>query len=152
MFLQGILAAICPVLLHIEPHPDLHIQTPQRWWFLQQRMQRAGLLPNNWHCGIFFWASHCASPDHHGEFSLTVFKYFGKDYYHRVNTATIIGLFVYVCVFSHKLLVYSHSLYLEKCSVQCASRALWNWFMCFSHVTDTKTLKATKWQITLGTL
>ena len=110
LFLQGILAAVCPDFLRTKPHPDLHIQTPQWWhWLLQQCLQRARLLLNNWYCGVSFWASHCASPHYHSKFSLHMWKYFVD--FHLVKTVTIPGFYV-LCVeismpFSlHQLLVY----------------------------------------------
>lgn len=67
---QSILAAVCSDFLRFESHPNFHIQTPQRWWFLEQRVQRAGLLLNHWHCGVVFWASYHLSPNWHCTFCL----------------------------------------------------------------------------------
>lgn len=69
--LQGILAAFCADFLHFESHPNLHIQTPQRWRFLQQCMQGAGLLFNNGHRGVVLRAPHCLGPKWNREFSLS---------------------------------------------------------------------------------
>lgn len=109
LFLQGILAAVCPDFLRTKPHPDLHIQTPQWWhWLLQQCLQRAGLLLNNWHCGVSFWASHCASPHYHSKYSLHMWKYFVDfhldshhpwllcslcRYIYAVLTTSVVGIF-----------------------------------------------------------
>lgn len=109
LFLQGILAAVCPDFLRIKPHPDLHIQTPQWWhWLLQQRMQRVGLLFNNWHCGIIFWASHCASPQYHSKFSLPMWI-----------PMSYVGIFVLHCIL--------RDAQCASCAFVKANRRLWNY-------------------------
>lgn len=69
MSLQGLLANVRPDLLRAQPHPNIHLQTPQWRWLVQQCLQRAGLLFNDWHCGFSFWAPHRAGPQKRSKFS-----------------------------------------------------------------------------------